>query len=215
MKKILYPILLGIIIAGSWLLAPVSFAYYDNYPSYNAQFHPQHPDYYNGNQRLKLKKRADIERASASNLHYDQYSRDYYRCDWQYNKNLGTWVCEKSYASRPQPIQACPFGYTFHLVRQQCVPVRMPANAHLNAQGNGWQCNAGYKMNYARTGCERIYAYVPKYTQEPPTQVIIERYVHIYNEPESLPATGPGIGWALLISTLGALMYFTLKDSLN
>jgi len=202
MKK-LFAIFTGLIL-GLVLLAPASYANYQNFPPNNSQFHPQNPDYYDGNLRLKLKERADIERANDSNLHYDQYSRDYYRCDWKYNKNLGTWVCEKDYGRA----QTCPFGYTKHPIQNNCVPIRMPANAHLNAGGNGWVCDTGYRLNYPRTGCDRNqvqqYTYQPQLNQ--PTQVVTTRYVYVYgdgdDEPDYLPQTGPGVGLVLLISGL-------------
>ena len=188
------------------MFAPASHAYYQPFHHYDnpygSQFNPQHPDYYDGNLRYKLKHRADIERASGSNIHYDQYKRDYYRCDWKYNKNLRTWVCEKDYGRS----QTCPFGYTKHPIQNNCVPIRMPANAHLNAQGNGWVCDSGYHINYARTGCERdrgYYTYYPEPISQP-TEVITTKYVYVYDNevPPSLPSTGSGIGLILLGGTV-------------
>ena len=195
MKK-LFAIFASLIL-GILLIAPASYANYYNYPPSNSQFHPRDPDYYDGNQRLKLKERADIERASASNLHYDQYSRDYYRCNWKYNKNLGTWVCEKDYGRS----QACPFGYTRHSIQNHCIPIRPPANAHLNSRGNGWVCDTGYHLNYPRTGCDRDrvqYVYQPE-----PVQVVTTQYVYVYEDeeparPTHLPQTGAGVGLILL-----------------
>ncbi len=121
------------------MLAPATYAYqyhydncyncdydkYENFPRGNTQFHPRDPDYYDGNLRYTLKTRADIERASSPNLHYDKYSRDYYRCNWIYNKNLGTWVCDK-YCDRPKPraqaITVCPVGYVFSQTYKTCLP---------------------------------------------------------------------------------------------
>ena len=200
MKKLIISIILSFVLVGSFVLAPASYADYRNFPPHNSQFHPQHPDYYDGNLRLKLKERADIERASASNLHYDQYSRDYYRCNWKYNKNLGTWVCEKSYGgSYAQSIQACPFGYTFNTVQQRCTVVRLAANSHLSARGDGWVCNSGYHMNYAGTGCERNQIQYTYYPDEP-EQIVTTKYVYVYvdEEPDYLPQTGPGVGLILL-----------------
>lgn len=124
MKKTLLLTLL--FLAFSLVTAPVSQAYYaDNsyyqYPPANTQFHPKHPDYYDGNLRYTLKARADIERASSPNVHYDKYQGDYYTCNWNYNTNLGTWVCDKSYPSRiAQPIQVCPVGYHLNNVGTAC-----------------------------------------------------------------------------------------------
>ena len=195
MKK-LFAIFAGLIL-GILLMAPNSYAYYRNFPHQNSQFHPRHADYYDGNLRYTLKTRADIERASASNLHYDQYSRDYYRCNWKYNTNLRTWVCEKDYGRS----QTCPFGYTRHPIQNDCVPIRPPANAHLNAQGNGWVCDTGYHMNYPRTGCDRDqvrYVYQPE-----PIQLVATKYVYVYEDeeparPHHLPQTGAGVGLILL-----------------
>ncbi len=211
MKKLLAIIVFSLMGVFSFLLAPAVHAHYRDFPNHNAQFHPQHPDYYDGNQRLKLKKRADIERASASNLHYDEYARDYYRCDWTYNKNLGTWVCNKSYSqSAHHPADVCPFGYTRHPIQNHCVRVRVPANAHLNSQGNGWQCNSGYHLNSAGTGCDRNRAV---HTYEPETEYEVTQYVYYYGD--ELPQTGPGINWTLLVGSLGTLVWFITKDSLR
>jgi len=225
MKKFIYPPLLSIFVAVSWLLTPSSLAYDHYYPTHIDQLHPQHPDYYNGNQRLKLKKRADIERASSSNLHYDQYARDYYRCDWNYNKNLGTWVCDKDYGrftppaeNHAQPTIACPYGTTFHSSRHECIPVLLPANAHLNPQGDQWQCNAGYIINSARTGCDRkeVYYADNSVATNPSHQYVQTQYVTIYDDqereiaPQKLPGTGLGFGW-LIISSFGGMATFVLK----
>lgn len=206
MKMLFAPIILGFIIAASWVLTPETNAYYDNYPDYNAEFHPRHPNYYDGNQRLKLKKRADIERATKPNLHYDKNSRDYYRCNWLYNKNLGTWVCEKN---TPQPVQVCPFGYTRHPIQQTCTPIRLAANSHLNKRGDGWECNTGYHMNYAGTGCIRnkpVYTYASN-NEAPQTE--ITRYVYVYEGLTSLPSTGAGVSWMIIGSVLGGASYTT------
>jgi len=204
MKKFIAIIMFSLIGATSFLMAPVTNATYDNFPPGNEQFHPKHPDYYDGNLRLQLKKRADIERASASNLHYDESTRDYYRCDWIYNKNLGTWVCDKSYgnsyASSARPVTVCPFGYTKHPVQQTCVAIRPPANASLNSQGNNWQCNSGYHLNSAGTGCDRNDITYHYYAEEP--QYEVTKYVYYYGD--NLPQTGSGIGLLLMASGLGA-----------
>ena len=214
MKKLVLSIILAFILAGSFVLAPTSHADYRNFPPHNSQFHPRDPDYYDGNLRLKLKERADIERASASNLHYDQYSRDYYRCDWTYNKNLGTWVCEKSYGgSYAQSIQACPFGYTFNTVQQRCTVVRLAANSHLNARGDGWVCDAGFHMNYPRTGCDRNYV---SYATKTEPAYEITKYVYYYDEepgPIHLPSTGAGVGLMMLISAFGGYLFKRRKKA--
>lgn len=214
MKKILAIIMFSLIGATSFLMAPVTNATYDNFPPGNEQFHPRHPDYYDGNLRSKLKKRADIERASKSNLHYDEYARDYYRCDWIYNKNLGTWVCDKSYgSSSARPVAVCPFGYTKHPIQQTCVAIRTPANAHLNSQGTGWQCDAGYRLNYPRTGCDRN---IVQYANNSGSEYEITQYVHYYGDEEArLPQTGPGLTLALLASGLIGYRIVRRKDNLN
>ena len=210
MKKILAIIMFCLLGATSFLMVPVTNATYDNFPAGNEQFHPRHPDYYDGNQRLKLKERADIERASKSNLHYDEYARDYYRCNWIYNKNLGTWVCDKGYGASAQSVTVCPFGYTKHPIQQTCVAIRMPANAHLNRQGTGWECDAGYRLNYPRTGCDRN---IVQYTTQPEPQYEITRYVYYYGD--ELPQTGPGLTLALLASGLIGYRTIRRKDNLN
>ncbi len=210
MKK-LSAIFIGLIL-GFVLIAPASYADYRNFPPNNSQFHPNDPDYYDGNLRLKLKNRADIERASASNLHYDQYSRDYYRCNWKYNKNLRTWVCEKGYGgSYAQSIQACPFGYTFNAVQQRCTVIRLAANSRLNARGDGWVCNSGYHLNYPGTGCDRNQIQYTYYNEpiDQPTHVVTTKYVYVYDGPDYLPQTGSGIGLVLLVSGLGG--YWILR----
>ena len=164
MKKLLLTLIIALIASVALVASPATYAYYshnsytDSYPNPNQQFHPKNPDYYNGNQRLTLKTRADIERATKPNVHYDEYSDDYYSCDWQYNKNLGTWVCNKrypSYSATSQAIRICPFGYTRHPIQQTCELIGIPVNGRLTASGDAWQCNAGYHMNYAQTGCDR------------------------------------------------------------
>ncbi len=52
MKKILAIIVLSLIGATSFLMAPVTNATYDNFPPGNEQFNPRHPDYYDGNLRM-------------------------------------------------------------------------------------------------------------------------------------------------------------------
>lgn len=158
MKKLITALIIALVASVALIASPAAHAYYtDSYPHPNEQFHPQHPDYYDGNLRLTLKTRADIERATKPNVHYDEYTEDYYSCDWQYNQNMGTWVCNKkypSYSSTSQTVSICPFGYTLHPIQQTCTLIGIPANGRLTSSGDAWECNAGYHMNYAKTGCE-------------------------------------------------------------
>ncbi len=174
MKKFIPLFIIGLIITSSLLFANNVSADYYNTPPSNAVFHPENPDYYDGNKRLTLKKRADIEMASAPNLHYDKYSNDYYWCNWIYNKNLDTWVCEKS-AEKPtldpviqsksytsknsaQAVSACPLGYQYSSVGGGCARVPLPTNSHVSSNGTGWECNAGYRLDDYHTGCVKGYS---------------------------------------------------------
>lgn len=173
---------------------------YTYYPDYNQQFHPSHPDYYDGNLRVKLKNKADIERATKSNLHYDKSSGDYYTCNWKYNDNLGTWVCNKSKAgSSVKKVQACPFGYKISSSAKYCERVRVPSYARLNSTGDGFVCNAGYQLNYLKNGCV-------KYTK---TNYV---YLASSNLPAHLPSTGPGALLALIGSSLGGYWFVRRKS---
>ncbi len=208
MKKIIF-ILIGLITIASIALVPMAYADinadYTYYPYANQQFSPTHPDYYDGNLRLQLKKKADIERATKSNMHYDQYSGDYYTCNWQYNDNLGTWVCNKKYAgSSVQKIQICPFGSVFNYTKRACELVKIPAYAHLNSRGDGWQCNAGYNVNYLKTGCVR-------YGPSPAANTVIVASTPTTTLPTSLPSTGPGLAIFLLTSVSGMGGYIFIR----
>jgi hypothetical protein len=189
MKKLIATIVLSI------LLTPAAFAhhqydrYYDddynhghyyNYPQANTQFHPQDPDYYSGNKRLELKERADIERASESNWHFDQYSREYYRCNWIYNKNLGTWVCEKDYG-KSQPVAVCPLGYKLSAQKTYCL-------------------KEGYTPPVKQAAAEPEPVFVERviYVYEEEEPVV----------PPTLPPTGSGVFWLLFISVYGALFLY-------
>jgi hypothetical protein len=112
----------------------------------------------NGNERLYLKNLADIERASEPTIHYDNQVKAHYMCDWQYNKVLDRWVCEKDYMkayeyTHPAPTQACSFGYKLNYGKTGCVKIAVPANAHYNSYGNGWECNPGFHTSYTGTSC--------------------------------------------------------------
>ena len=118
-----------------------------------------------GNERLRLKKLADIERASAPAVHRDTAVNADYMCDWAYDKVLGRWVCERNYMkayvyTHPRPIPVCPFGYKLDYGGSACVRILYPQNAHLNARGDGWECNPGYHTNLTGTVClgpEHVY----------------------------------------------------------
>ena len=112
----------------------------------------------NGNERLYLKNLADLERSSKATIHYDETVKAHYMCDWEYNKVLDRWVCEKNYMkayqfTHAEPIQACPFGYKLNYGKTGCVKIAVPANAHLNSWGNGWECNPGFHVSYTGTSC--------------------------------------------------------------
>jgi hypothetical protein len=111
-----------------------------------------------GNQRLELKARADIERASAPTVHTDTTVNSDYMCDWSFDKVLGRWVCEKDYMrayqyTHPRPIPVCPFGWKLNYGGSDCVRILYPQYAHLNSRGDGWECNAGYHVNLTGTVC--------------------------------------------------------------
>jgi hypothetical protein len=235
MKKSILAIITVLVALGSFMLAPASYAFYEYYPKNNTQFDPKSTDYYDGNLRLQLKTRADIERASAPNRHYDKYTGEYYWCDWKYNTNLGTWVCNKSaekyspdseiqtntpqtYIQAPAPvtqIQACPYGYVYKTATQGCAPITVPKNAVLSAGGNGWDCKIGYQINSARTACELS---TSSYVASSGTQYEVTRYAYYYNndsttevatvtKPVKLPSTGSGLGWTLISGLIGTLAY--------
>ena len=229
MNKSLSIIVLGIVAVSTFLLAPMAHAFYDNFPTENIQFHPQNPDYYDGNLRLKLKSRADIERASAPNVHYSKTDGDYYTCSWKYNTNLGTWVCDKNLAaSAAKSVDICPFGYILN-PNKKCSAVNVPANAHLNSRGDGWECDSGFR--YVGSGCiggvtsSSTTKYIAVISQ--PEQIQMERYVYYYDEdsnqdpvqvktvtykmPGRLAATGAGIGFTLISGLIGTLGYIVKR----
>ena len=203
MKKLFALIIFSLIISTSMLLAPATHAnnnhnsYYDryeNFPSGNSQFHPRDPDYYDGNLRYTLKTRADIERASSSTLHYDEYSRDYYRCNWIYNKNLGSWVCEKDYGTtksqpKAQAVTVCPVGYAFSQTYQTCLSESQPV-----------------EVQYVST--------------QPTETVVIEPTVtyYVYGDSETpvrLPQTGPIFVWMIAIASIAIFAAFFLFRKQN
>ncbi len=175
MKKLLATLIVTILLFAGMAYTPAANAnhnYSNNYKE--SPFHPENPDYYNGNLRLKLKNRADIERASRPNLHYDRYTQDVYGCNWKYNKGLETWVCNKDYAEqKAQSVKVCPVGYTLNTAETACL------------------------QNYPTPQ----FAATPN---EPVQQMEVTRYVHFYETPESLPSTGGGFGLILLGSLVGA-----------
>ena len=123
-----------------------------------------------GNDRLRAKMVADIERASKPTVHYDEKVKSQYMCDWQYDKVLGRWVCGKDYQkayyhTNPQPIPVCSYGYKLNYTKTACVKISVPENAILNARGDGWQCLPGFHVNNSGTACLSNKEYV--YTQCP------------------------------------------------
>jgi len=167
----------------------------------------------NGNERLRLKKMADIERASAPTVHFDATVKTNYMCDWAYDKVLGRYVCEKNYLkayqyTHPKPIPVCPFGYKLDYGGSNCIRILYPQNAHLNSQGNGWECNPGFHLNMTQSVClgpEHVYRQCPggpggcgskpcTATIRPvmaATPIYIQQIVQIFTAPEKLPSTGP------------------------
>jgi len=112
----------------------------------------------NGNRRLELKNRAEIERASAPTVHKDTTVNADYMCNWAYDKVLGRWVCEKDYMkayqyTHPKPVPVCPFGYKLNYGGSDCVRILTPQYAHLNSRGDGWECNPGYHVNLTGSVC--------------------------------------------------------------
>jgi hypothetical protein len=250
MRKLLISIIICFAMAIGLSVLPAR-AFNENFPNINyktnVQFNPKNIDYYDGNLRLQLKERADIERATEPNRHYDKYTGEYYWCSWKYNTNLGTWVCNRS-ETKPRPdteypsnkmrtayaqparsavspsqtiqIQACPYGYVFKTATQGCAPVTLPKNAELSANGNGWECKIGYRVNSTRTACELIPANTTySYTSGEGTQYQVTRYAYYYTDnssnsdtpvvrkPVRLPSTGAGVGYVLISGLIGTLGY--------
>jgi hypothetical protein len=160
MKKKIFLLIIGIILALSFIFPAnateqqykddigFEYVYTEAYDLQNT----------NGDERLYLKKLADLERSSKSAIHYDNQIKSDYMCDWQYDKVLDRWVCGKDYMkaysfTHPTPIQACPFGYELNYGRTGCVKIPVPANAHYNSRGNGWECNPGFHVSYTGTSC--------------------------------------------------------------
>lgn len=240
MKRTILSLVALAIIVLNGLSAPVVHAYSytpDAYPSYNARFHPQNPNYYQGNLRLKLKKKADIERASAPNVHYDQYTNDYYRCNWQYNKNLGTWVCEQQSLkadTKPRDVLVCPYGYRLNNQETACVKDYSSATS----PGAYWDCAGTAKPPVTSAPCATngsSYAgynanssYTPQITTTR-EYVIEEVYYQDYKKsgkekrpeeqgkksdhkkPARLPQTGAGMNWALAMMALGGTGFMAIK----
>ncbi len=199
-----------------------------------------------GNKRLHLKKLAEIEKASAATIHYDATVKSNYMCDWVYDKVLGRDVCEKNYLkayqyTHPKPIPVCPFGYKLNYGGSGCVPIRYPQNAHLNARGDGWECNPGYHLNLTgsvclgpehvsrpcpngsagcNSGCQGSSCAQPCAVQPivMATPVFVQPLVVQIQQaapsrpPYSLPATGPSfLGLLLGLSALGAKRFLKKK----
>lgn len=179
MKKLLAVTIVTILLSAGVGYVPIVNAYYNNQNYKDSPFYPENPDYYNGNLRLQLKNRADIERASRPNLHYDRYTQETYGCNWKYNTGLGTWVCNKEYSDqKAQPVKVCPVGYTLNSAETACF------------------------QNYPNSQ----FAVTPK---ESTKQVEIIRYISYYKKPYSLPSTGGGIGLLLIGSLFGTGALFS------
>ncbi len=213
MKRILLSLLATLLI-----IPFVSADFPDYYNKPNEPFHPRNNDYYNSdNEWLKLKKRADIERASQPAVHFDDEANDYFRCDWNYNKNLATWVCDKkgiegrgsSTFSNPTPIPICPYGQQLNPWKTGCNKVNIPTNGVLNQQGNGWDCKEGYRLNSAQTGCVSniTYIYEPAIVNAEPIETVKYVYVNEAPKPSRLPSTGS----SLPLTELSMLALLALK----
>jgi len=160
-----------LIIIGAALLIPsltFAYSYYDYGTNQYANQYEQ--QYSNGNERLRLKTLADIERATQPTVEYDSYSDNYYICDWQYNQYLNTWMCKKDF-NKAQPYllpfredRVCPYGYELDYTQQYCSEIVVPQSAHLNSSGDGWQCGTGYHLNYAKDGCDADMYIEPQYS---------------------------------------------------
>ena len=185
-----------------------------------------------GNERLMLKKLADIERASATTVHYDERKREHFVCTWIYNEVLGRWVCGKDYGEAQEVIQSapaptCDVGYKLNENKTGCVKVDLPVNAHLNKQGSGWQCNSDYHLNPVTNVCVKnqdVYVQQPTTSAKcpscttaiynpQPVNITAIRYVYVndaYADDEidleyvDLADTGPHLNWIILISFLAS-----------
>lgn len=143
------------------LLPSLAFAY-NHYDYYGAsQYENSYiQQYSNGNERLRLKTLADIQRSTKPSPQYDYFTDDYYICDWEYNKYLDTWLCKKDYGQAQDYLypfredRVCPYGYTLDYGQNNCVQIAVPLNAHLNSSGDGWECNAGYHLGYIQNRCD-------------------------------------------------------------
>ena len=188
-----------------------------------------------GNERLRLKKLADIERASKAAIHTDSKVKADYMCDWSYDKVLGRYVCEKNYQkafdyTHPNPIPVCPFGYVLDYGRTNCVKIRVPISAHLNARGDGWECNPGYHANatgticlgpqhvsqqcpggsFSCSGCQGSSCAQPCFVR-PIVLAALPVAPKPLPTPIDLPSTGPSIGLLLVLSALGAKRFLRKK----
>jgi hypothetical protein len=232
MKKLLWLIPIGLILFISFASsAQASVEHYKKYTdfrdNYVEAYELKNTD---GNERLMLKELADIERASAKTVHYDERKREHFVCTWLYNEVLGRWVCGKDYGEAQEVVQSaptptCDVGYKLNENKTGCVKVDLPTNAHLNNLGNGWQCNSGYHLNSITNQCiknQDIYVQPTTTTKcsscatimnEPqPIYVTAIRYVYddAYADDEidlkyvDLADTGVHLNWIILISFLAS-----------
>lgn len=142
MKKSVLALILGLILSISHVAVPLSYAtysgrsmgyqdyrYYDRFHDYNLN---QAEDIYiNGNDRIKLLNSINYARSSKKTYNYEYKGSQLPRvwsCNWVYKKYPSGWYCEKDY----QP--------TYQLYNHYPV-----------------SCGYGYKLNYGRTACVKIY----------------------------------------------------------
>lgn len=234
MKKLLWLLTIGLILFISFTSsAHASIEHYKKYTNFSDNFVEAY-EFKNtdGDERLMLKKLADIERASSTTVHYDEKKREHYVCTWMYNEVLGRWVCGKDYeqareAIKSVPTPVCEIGYQLNNNKTGCVKVNVPANAHLNESGNGWQCNTGYHLNSVTKQCVKnqdVYVqpkapacvYCTTIINEPqPIYVTAIRYVYVNDAMAdeemdfkyvNLAKTGPSVMWLLFFGFFGILI---------
>lgn len=229
MKKLLWLLPIGVILFISFATpAKASVEHYKKYTdfrdNYVEAYELKNTD---GNERLMLKKLADIERASADTVHYDIRKREHFVCTWLYNEVLGRWVCGKDYGEAQEVVQStptptCAIGYKLNESKTGCVKVNLPTNAHLNNLGNGWQCNSGYHLNSITKQCiknQDVYVQPPATTLNDPQPIYVTAIRYVYEdaiadeeidlEYADLADTGPSTIWLLFIGFFGVIIVGT------
>jgi hypothetical protein len=163
MKKLTLSIFTFLALALNLLVAPVASAHpYDPDRFWD---YAQSSDYgyawdWNANDWLAYDYRAEIERSGQQpTWHYDFSTHQTWACDWVYRTEPGGWFCDKIYRFPPvytgalyYPLQ-CAYGFHLSADSSYCYRIVPPANAHLNAKGDGWDCNSGYRKDGSATAC--------------------------------------------------------------